>query len=127
MKTIILSTAFLLLGGFAQAEYRSIAIEVFKAEGAKQVRVNIHSEVEKENKRELDLKSAVAIVERAMGWGSSVGVVIVTENVALSEYIDLVNAVAKNGWMELSVIQPKRQGARHADHILRHYKISTKD
>jgi len=52
----------------AQAEYRAIAIEVYKND-EKEIAVNIHSEVESENKRGITIIQASEIIENARGWG----------------------------------------------------------
>lgn len=105
------------------AEYRTIAVEVFKAKG-NTVNVNVHSDVESERKKNIPVKAATTILKKAQGWGSGVGVAIVSDRVDLSSFLSLMDAVSKNPWLELELLRGKRSGM--GEHILRHYKIDAK-
>ena len=124
MKSIFLfSFLVVLTSGIAHAEYRTVAIEIFKPEGSTGVKVNIHSDVAAENKRNLDPDDAAPIIEKIQGWGSSVGVVIVIENVALQEYLDLLKALSKNPWTELLSLQQKGDQTAASEQVLKYFKI----
>ena len=104
----------------AQAEYRAIAIEVYKNDN-KEIAVNIHSEVESENKRGITIIQASQITEKARGWGSSVGVAIKIDRVDLSEYLPLFSKISGNAWLGLEGLS-SNMGTGYT-HIMKHYKI----
>lgn len=105
-----------------QAEYRTIAIEVARSQ-ANRVSVTIHSDVKAEKQTGVTVQAAAAIVKDAKGWGSSVGVAIISDGADLSSYLPILEAVAKNPWLDLELMRTKR--TRMGDQILRHYKIDT--
>ena len=120
-----LGTLFVLLclPAISQAEYRIMAVEVFKAKD-NSVKINVYSEVKTEAKKSIAVKDATTIMKNAQGWGSGVGVAIVSENVDLSSFISIVDAVAKNPWLDLALLRSKRNDM--GEHILRHFKIDAK-
>ncbi|MEO0508567.1 MAG: hypothetical protein AAF065_01765 [Verrucomicrobiota bacterium] len=121
MKQILaITTVFFSMLLVAQAEYRVIAIEIFKSE-KKEVAVNIHSEVESENKRSITIIQASEIIEKARGWGSSVGVAVKIDQVSLSEYLSLLSKISENVWLDLEGLS-SNTGTGYL-HIMKHYKI----
>lgn len=121
---LVITTLFLSMLAVAHAEYRTIAIEVYKNE-KKEVAVNIHSDVEAENKKGLTVKQASKILENAKGWGSAVGVAIKVDHVDLSEYHPLLSKVSDNVWLDLVGLSSD-SGAGYT-HIMKHYKIEHGD
>ncbi len=119
---IALTFAVLLLPAVARAEFRTIAVEVFLAED-KTVKVNIHSEAKGETCKAVSVAEAAKVLKQARGWGSSVGVAIVTDGAHLSQYFPLVQAIAGNGWLDLALLKQNR--GMMGEQILRHYKIKT--
>jgi len=107
-------------GNVANAEYRTIAIEVFKGKDQK-VLVNIHSKVKTENKKRLSVDQAAAILKESKGWGSSVGVAVVANTVDLSAYIEIISTISKNAWLGLEGISSET-GVGYS-HIVKHYRI----
>lgn len=122
MKQIMLALLFsALVPAVAQAESRSIAIEVSRGPN-NSTRVTIHSNLESEKKVETSVADAVTVLKDATGWGSSVFVVIVTDGTKLRNYISLLDAIAENPWLDLVGIR-KRTRPDTAAMILQHYKI----
>ena len=113
----------LCLPAIVQAEYRIIAVEVFKARD-KTVKVKVHSDVKTENRNNISVKEATQVLKNAKGWGSAVGVAIVSDSVHLSSFVSIVQAVAENPWLDLELFRPRRVGM--GEHILKHYKINPK-
>ena len=117
----ILIAVFALMPMLAKAELRSIAIEVFQGKD-KTTKVTIHSEVKKENKKEITVDQAKNILESAKGWGSGVYVVIVTNGTDLNNYLCLIEAIAKNPWLDLIALKDKTSRGS-GELILKHYNI----
>jgi len=109
----------LLLPAFAAAEYRAIAVEVARAKD-KSVKVTIHSEAKAEKKTAISIAEATEILEKATGWGSGVGVAVVIDGAQLKDYLPLLQAIAKNVWLDLAVIRYRQD---RGSHILKYYGI----
>ena len=108
-----------MLPALAHAEYRTIAVEIGRAKD-KSIKVSIHSDVKSEKKTDISVADATEIMKKAKGWGSGVGVAIVTNGVELNNYISLVTAIADNISLDLAVLKHKRGMGQH---ILKHYNI----
>jgi hypothetical protein len=88
----------------SQAELRIIGVRVVQ-QPEKAVRVSLYSDVAAENKNNLKVEDAAAILANAQGWGSSVMVGIIAHGVPFEEYLPLLQAIAKNGWLTLAFIE----------------------
>jgi len=109
----------LLLPAFAAAEYRTIAVEVARAKD-KSAKVTIHSEAKAEKKTAISIAEATEILEKVTGWGSGVGVAVVIDGVQLKDYLPLLQAIAENIWLDLTVIRYRQD---RGSHILKYYGI----
>ncbi len=107
---------------FAPAEYRTIAVEISRAKD-QSINVTIHSDVKEEKSVEISVEDATGIMKNAKGWGSSVGVAIVTDGVDLRHYLSVIEAIADNIWLDLTVLKTK---SGMGDHILTHYGLEGK-
>ena len=94
------------------AEIRIIAVCV-TSDSKSRTRVSIYSDVAKENKRNVSVKEAVAVMRKAEGWGSSVKVGIVADNVLLGEYLPLLNTISQNLMLELAFIDAEKPNFMH--------------
>ena len=101
----------------AMAETRSIAIEIYHSID-NNVELAMYSDVDNENRKNLSIEEAIEILENAIGWGSGVYVAIIVDGVEVYEYIDVIQAIAENAWLSLSLLKEKRG---HGDHILEYY------
>ncbi|MGB0579570.1 MAG: hypothetical protein ACPGVU_07710 [Limisphaerales bacterium] len=113
-------SALLAMTGLARAEYRTIAIEVHRAAN-QPAQVNIHSDVTPEKKHGISITEAAVILRKARGWGSAVGVAMVTSGIDSSSCKPLVIAIAQNDWSELETSMSKEGRGRQ---ILRQYKLT---
>jgi len=89
------------------AELRILGVRVTKG-GKSELRVSIYSDVKEEDKRDLKLDQAVAILSAAKGWGSSVLVGIEAHAVRPAEYLPLVKDIADNIWLDLVFIEARK-------------------
>jgi hypothetical protein len=105
---------------FAQAELRTIALDVHQAKD-KIVKVSMYSDVKEEKQEDVSVAESTEILKRAKGWGSSVQVAIITDgNVDLSAYLPLFQAISDNIWLDLAILK-QRRGL--GEQILKHYNI----
>ena len=120
MKSIFLTIFILaLLPLHAMAESRSIAIEVYQSTN-NNIELSIYSEVDNENRKNISIDEAIEILENATGWGSIVYVAIIVDGVEIYEYIDVIQTIAENPWLFLSLLKDKRGFGYH---ILEYYGI----
>ncbi len=120
MKNIFLSILILaLLPLYAMAESRSIAIEIYQSIN-NNIELSIYSEVDIENKKNISIEEAIEILENATGWGSIVYVAIIVDGTEISEYINVIQTIAENPWLSLSLLKEKRGFGYH---ILEYYGI----
>lgn len=120
MKKIFLSIFIIaLLPLNAMAESRSIAIEIYQSIN-NNTEVAMYSEEESENRKNLSLEEAIEILENATGWGSIIYVAIIVDGVEINEYINVIQTIAENPWLSLSLLKEKR-GLGY--HILEYYGI----
>lgn len=106
----ILIVCFLASMGFpatSSAELRIIGVRVTK-DSRSQTRVSIYSDVAKENKVNVAVEEAATILRDAKGWGSSVKVGIVADNVMLGEYLPLLTAISQNLMLELAYVEGQK-------------------
>ena len=120
MRTKIFIALFcIILPCIANAEARAIALRITR--GTNQMAsVTIYSEVQSEKQTNITVEVAANILKEARGWGSLVGVAILTDGVDLREYMPIVQAIADNAWLGLVTIRPT-QGM--GDHILKYFGI----
>jgi len=119
-RHILWLTLLLAFPVLTRAELRTIAIDVHRAKD-KTVKVSVYSDVKEEKQKDISVAKATEIIKKAKGWGSSVEVAIITDgNVDLSVYLPLLQAIAKNAWLDLAILKPRRG---MGDHILKHYNI----
>jgi len=120
MKKIFLSIFILVLLPLnAMAESRSIAIEIYQSAN-NNIELSIYSEEDIENKKDISLEEAIEILENATGWGSIVYVAIIVDGTEINEYISVIQTIAENPWLSLSLLKEKR-GLGY--HILEYYGI----
>ena len=120
MKKIFLFTFILaLLPLNAMAESRSIAIEIYQSED-NNIELAMYSEVDNENRKNISIEEAIGILENATGWGSIVYVAIIVDGTEINEYIDVIQTIAENPWLSLSLLTEKRGFGYH---ILEYYGI----
>ena len=120
MKKVFLSIFILaLLPLHAMAESRSIAIEIYQSIN-NNIELAIYSEVDNENKKSISIEEAIEILENATGWGSIVYVAIIVDGVEINEYINVIQTIAENPWLSLSLLKEKRGFGYH---ILEYYGI----
>ena len=110
MRLLAFVAFFAFCCSLTHAESRSIGVRITwgdakpgHKEGGVNIRVSIFSEVKEENKRDISVEEAAKILAKAEGWGSMVRVGIVTE-ARLVDYLPIVEAIAKNGWLDLDFI-----------------------
>ncbi len=119
-KHIIWLALLLALPMSTRAELRTIALDIHRAED-KTVKVSIYSDVKKEQQKHIAIAKAIDVLKEAKGWGSSVEVAVITDgDVDLLDYLPLLQAVARNAWLDLAVLK-SRTGV--GDRILKHYNI----
>lgn len=120
-----LLTCLMLTTAVVHAEYRTLGTEITKVGKEKEtLSIDIYSEAPGESQKGLGLAAAAKIVEAATGWGSGVGVAIIVNGVGLREYLDLVEAIAKNRQLDLVVVAPP--GTKLGDQMLNHFKEKEK-
>ena len=120
MRTIILIALFsVLLPCIASAEYRTIALEITR-DTNQMVTVSIYSEVQSEKQTNITVEVAADILKNAKGWGSLVGVAILTDGANLRDFMPIIQEIAENGRLELETIRP-RLGMD--EQMLEHYGI----
>ena len=101
LMLLILASA--LLPPLASAEYRTIAIEILR-DTNQVVSVSIYSEVQAEQQTNTTVSNATEILKRAKGWGSGVGVAILTDGPDLREYMPILEAISGNGHLSLFTV-----------------------
>ena len=101
----------------AMAETRSIAIEIYHSID-NNVELAMYSDVENENRKNLSIEEAIEILQNATGWGSIVYVAIIVDGTEINEYISVIQTIAENPWLSLSLLKEKRG---HGYHILEYY------
>jgi uncharacterized protein (TIGR03067 family) len=115
---ILAGLALLLAASHAHAEYRTVLVQI-KQNKDKNTAVTIHSDEKKEHKTAVSVDEAVKIIGEMKGWGSSVGVYVVSDrSVARADSKKLLAAVSDNHWLELEYFGrdvPKGVG----DHFLK--------
>ena len=120
MRTIKYIALFsILLPSIANAEFRTIALEINKGTNPA-VTVTIYSEVQSEKRTNITVEAAADILRNAKGWGSLVGVAILTDGAGLRDYMPIIQAISDNAWLDLETIRPM-QGM--GEQILKHYGI----
>jgi hypothetical protein len=114
VRLLLTGMLLLVLPSACFAELRLIGVRVETVSDTPvKVRVSIYSDVAKENKRNLTLDEAAAILREAEGWGSSVLVGIVANDVPLQSYLPLLTEISKNGWLELTFVEGDKPSFLH--------------
>ncbi len=103
-RGLIAAACLLILAAESRAETRIIAVRVTRSEQAKP-RVAISSDEKHENRRDLTIEAAAAILKAAEGWGSKVYVGIEAHDVPLQDCLPLLKAVAENVWLDLAFVE----------------------
>jgi hypothetical protein len=101
MKTLLTLAVGLILVGPAHAEYRIVLIRVHHAKDGKQT-VTIRSDVKADRTEAASVDDACKAVKQMTGWGSAVGVHIVSDGGVLAP-VDpkLLRAILDNWQMNL--------------------------
>jgi hypothetical protein len=107
MRKLLALALFLLFSTPSHAELRIIGVRVTKNADFKP-RVSIHSDVDKEDKRDLKVEDASKIMREAQGWGSSVMVGVVAHDVPVREYLPLLSAISENAWLDLAFVEGEK-------------------
>lgn len=120
-KYLVIMCAILIIPTIAKAEYRSIAIEISRVKD-NNIKVSIYSQVKDENKKDISVAEATEILRNAKGWGSGVGVAIITDGAEISKYVELLKAIAENPRLNLEYLKQRREGGM-GESILKYYKL----
>jgi uncharacterized protein (TIGR03067 family) len=98
---ILAALALSLAASQAHAEYRTVLVQV-RQNKDKNTTVAIHSDEKKEQKAAVSVDEAVRIIGEMQGWGSSVGVYVVSDrSVPRADSKKLLAAVNDNHWLDL--------------------------
>ena len=101
---MLLAACALVFAAECRAETRIIAVKVTLVEKAAP-KVDVYSDVKSEDKRGLSVDDAAGILKDAEGWESKVVVGIEAHGIPLQDYMPLLTAVSKNGWLELAFVE----------------------
>jgi hypothetical protein len=118
MKPLVVGLTLLLSAGQANAEYRTVLIQVKQDKDRKTV-VTISSDEAKERKSGISPDEAAKVIAGMRGWGSAVGVYVVSErDVARGDQKKLLAAISDNFWLDL--VSSGREVPKHVrDHFLK--------
>jgi hypothetical protein len=111
MKPLVVGLTLLLAAGQASAEYRTVLIQVKQDKDRKTV-VTISSDEAKERKSAISPDEAVKVIAGMRGWGSAVGVYVVSDRtVSPADYKKVLTAIRANWWL----------GVVYSDHVMPKY------
>jgi hypothetical protein len=98
---MVAGLVLLFAASHAHAEYRTVLVQI-KQNKDKNTAVTIHSDEKKEQKAAVSVDEAVKIIGEMKGWGSSVGVYVVSDrSVSRADSNKLLTAVNDNHWLAL--------------------------
>jgi hypothetical protein len=118
MQRLLAVSAVLALAAPALAESRSVLVVTTHDKDGK-AKVTVHSDDRQDRRQEVPVGEACKAVAAMRGWGSTVGVYVVTDRpLSRTDRKALFEAIDANHWLDLSYYG--REAPKNlADHFLR--------
>ena len=104
MKHILIALVLIISATWGYAESRTIGVYVAPFSNA-EVRVTIISDVQSENRNDLTVSQACAILGNTQSWGSTIFVGIIAHQVPLRSYLPILQTISDAAGLELVLLE----------------------